>query len=470
MSVIPRYDHHLSFWHRTRRLDRNAVLLFSLVAIALCLRLVNLGGKSLWLDEAFSVIVAERPALASLQNVDGFNPPLYFTFLHYWIQWFGRSEVAVRLPSVLASTVNLLLLYALGRRLFNQTVALTAVALLAFSPLEIWYAQEARMYSFVITAVLLAAIGLSLNSWWGAPLIVLGLTAGLYLHYTMIPLWLLLSGIWLSYWWQHGRHLPSLIVWLGASAVSWWLYQPWLPHVYQLLERLNGVYVLARTREALNLPSFAASTFLWGLALIGVGAAVFTPVGQSLLRQLSRRYVLITAGLALFALLVLLTPWPRLYSFKRFIVSGWPFLILGVAWLVTQLESQKARVYHALLFASIAATLVTLLFLPKDDWRSVVAYLDEEVQPGELVWLDPSWNHFPYDYYRPKHPPLGEGWRGTPPQEWQQAQALWLVAERSHGTTAPSSASEAWLDENWQLAKSASFYRLEVRHYRAQLD
>jgi mannosyltransferase len=470
MSVIPHYNRHLSFWHSTRKLNRSGLLLLSLIAIALSLRLLNLGGKSLWLDEAFSVVVAERPSLATLQNVDGFNPPLYFTFLHYWIQWFGRSEVAVRLPSVLASTINLLLLYALGRRVFNHPVALTAVALMAFSPLEVWYAQEARMYILMITAVLLAALGLSLNNWWGGPLIVLGLTAGLYLHYTMLPLWLLLSGIWLTYWWQHGRQPGSLIVWLAASAVSWWLYQPWLPHVYQLFERLNGVFFLARTREALNLPQFSASVLMWGLVLIGIGAAVGTPVGQLLLRQLSRRPVLVTIVLGLVGLFILLTPLPRLYSFKRLIVSGWPFFILMVAWLIQQLDSKRARLYHALLFVSVAATLITVVFVPKDDWRSVVAYLDEQVQPGELVWLDPSWNDYPYSYYQPKNPPIVERWRGTPPQEWQQTQALWLIAERSHGTTVPSSPSEAWLDENWQLVNAASFYRLEVRHYRTELD
>jgi mannosyltransferase len=468
MSAVSRYARPIPLRLKTLRINREIVLLLAIVTGAVCLRLLNLGGKSLWLDEAFSVIVAERPALATLQSVDSFNPPLYFTFLHYWMQWFGRSEVAVRLPSVLASGVNLLLLYALGRRLFYHPVALTAVALMALSPLEAWYAQEARMYSFMITAVLLVALGLSLNGWGGGPLVVLGLTAGLYLHYTMILFWLLLSGIWFTYWWQHGRRLQSLIAWLAASAISWWLYQPWFPHVYQLFERLSRVYFLARVREVLHLPDLSAAFFVWGLAFIIVGAAVGTPIGQWLIRQLARRQLLLILALGLFGLALLLTPWPRLYSFKRFIVSGWPFVILLAAWLIHQLNRQRSLVYYAILSVSLAATVTAIIFVPKDDWRSVVAYLDEQVQPGELVWLDPPWNDLPYNYYGPKHPPLGSHWRGTPPTEWQGAQALWLVAERSHGAIAPSSPSEAWLDEHWQLVKSSSFYRLEVRHYRPQ--
>ena len=90
--------------------------------------------------------------------------------------WWGSSETAVRFPSALMSLINVGLLYGLGSRLANQRVALLAAALLAVSPLNIWYAQEARMYVFIAGAALLYALLLTWDSWWALPLLTLTLT------------------------------------------------------------------------------------------------------------------------------------------------------------------------------------------------------------------------------------------------------------------------------------------------------
>lgn len=130
--------------------------LVAIFLIAVLLRFPSLGLKSLWLDEAASV----RFATPVLENVDSIHPPLYYFLLHHTMTSLGDSEAAIRLPSAIFSLANVGLLYLLGRRLADRETALLAAALLAVSPLDVWYAQEARMYAAVACATLLIALGL----------------------------------------------------------------------------------------------------------------------------------------------------------------------------------------------------------------------------------------------------------------------------------------------------------------------
>ena len=63
------------------------------------LRLLWLGHKSLWLDEAFSLWMANRPLgelWGQLVALDQ-HPPAYYLLLHLWTGWTGQSEVGLRL-------------------------------------------------------------------------------------------------------------------------------------------------------------------------------------------------------------------------------------------------------------------------------------------------------------------------------------------------------------------------------------
>ncbi|MCA9941062.1 MAG: glycosyltransferase family 39 protein, partial [Anaerolineales bacterium] len=91
--------------------------------LAAVLRVVNLGGRALWYDEAFSVLFARRsvgemiagtlgPQAAAAEE----HPLLYYFTLHGWMRLFGETPAAVRLPSVLAGIATIALLYLLGQR------------------------------------------------------------------------------------------------------------------------------------------------------------------------------------------------------------------------------------------------------------------------------------------------------------------------------------------------------------------
>ena len=121
---------------------------FLILALGFILRVLWLDREGLWLDEYASWWCASgdlNRALAAERS----NPPLYYVMLHFWVQIFGTSEIALRSFSIPPSLGSLVLVYSLGRRLFSPTIALFALGILAISPFQISYAQEARTHAWL---------------------------------------------------------------------------------------------------------------------------------------------------------------------------------------------------------------------------------------------------------------------------------------------------------------------------------
>src|SRR3990172_2024512 len=79
--------------------------------------------RSIWLDEAYSVLVASQKfdgIIASLKNDTG--PPLYYFILSVWIQIFGIGEFAVRSLSGVFYLLSLGAIYILGKSLYKDKI------------------------------------------------------------------------------------------------------------------------------------------------------------------------------------------------------------------------------------------------------------------------------------------------------------------------------------------------------------
>ncbi len=137
----------------------------TIVALALTLRLINLGGRPLWYDEAFAVLYAEKPFATMLYGtvtqVEGaaadVHPLFFYSMLHTWMLAVGQSPVAVRALSVLAGTATVVMAYLFARRLFDPQTGLATAAIVAVAPFHIYYSQEARMYALLGLAAVATA-------------------------------------------------------------------------------------------------------------------------------------------------------------------------------------------------------------------------------------------------------------------------------------------------------------------------
>lgn len=436
-----------------------------IILVAALLRLTTLGLKSVWLDEAYSVFAAAQGHRIIWDGFDP-HPPLYYSFLHEWLKLVpAGSEFWLRLPSALASIAGLVLIYHLGKRLFDERFGLIALLLLAFSPLEIWYAGEARMYAFVILAWLMVTFALVWQHWLAIPLYLVGLVLGLYVEYTFIPVWLVLCGVWLVYWWQRGRKPIPFVLWVVLSGLGWLAYRPWWPQLQPFLDRLVEVYEFYLRARFAFLPVLTASHLLYALlggVIIWIAAAFFI---YKLLHYSA--ITAIVAPLVLFPFLfgLLLTPIPRLYIPKRIIVTGWPLVILFVTWLLWQLRDDGRRMVWLMVVVSVIAALVNVLLIPKPDWRDAAAFVETYAAPTDLVWVVPSFNGIPYDYYADKFPNESGGEVGLQAAA-ANSTTVWLITDNP-ASPIPPSAAQLWLDENWRLAQNIpDFFRLTIRRYR----
>ena len=126
-------------------------LLLIITLIGGGLRVVFLDRNGLWLDETFSVWLANHSVgemLPWLVKIDQ-HPPLYYLLLHYWIALTGDTPYNLRLLSVLFGVGTIPVIYLIGKRLSGAVVGLAAAVFLALSPFNLYYAQEARMYTLL---------------------------------------------------------------------------------------------------------------------------------------------------------------------------------------------------------------------------------------------------------------------------------------------------------------------------------
>ena len=103
----------------------------------------------MWLDETFSVWLANQSVADMLQwivKIDQ-HPPLYYLLLHSWIALHGDTPYDARLLSALFGAGTIPIIYLIGKRLSGAVVGLAAAVFLAFSPFNIYFAQETRMYT-----------------------------------------------------------------------------------------------------------------------------------------------------------------------------------------------------------------------------------------------------------------------------------------------------------------------------------
>lgn len=124
-------------------------LVVLLTAAGWLLRVMLLGTKGMWLDETFSVWMANQSIGDMLQWVVRIDqhPPLYYFLLHYWIALKGDAPNQVRMMSVLFGTATIPVVYLIGKRISGGMAGVAAAMFMALSLFNVFYAQETRMYT-----------------------------------------------------------------------------------------------------------------------------------------------------------------------------------------------------------------------------------------------------------------------------------------------------------------------------------
>jgi mannosyltransferase len=452
-------------------------IILGILFFGLFLRLLNLGKKSLWLDEAFNLAVVKSGIKALWSKTfETHHPPLHFILQGFWIR-FGETEFWLRLLPALFGAAAIPLLYVFAKKLAGKEAAITSIGLAAFSPLLIWYSQEARPYSFVV-AVGMAAMMAALNLFQkpklsGTFFFTVIMIAAFYTHYEMIlliPFQFFLL-IFLTarkkslfrpfYYWLSGLILS------GIAFIPWWR-TPAARIFLSVVKTGSYPGQILSTKLGIKPQILMTILFAATLSILAFGAYFFQillkkGLIEKALRRSSRGIDIVVFSVVVLSLIASVIP--RGYSIKKQIVLFWPYgiFIIGCIW---PWEDRYRKKVIAVFLLSIAFSLINIYAVPKDEWREAVDFLDKEYRQGDVIFLLPSYSSFPFEYYnRGKLPSAGIDLDSYD----QKIKAIQLTTHR----TWLVSNQETFIDPEGKirssLAKSAAHLRSKA-FYRIQID
>jgi mannosyltransferase len=130
-------------------MKHSKILLFGILLLGLVLRCINLESRGIIYDDAFSFFLSAQSLPAIVQGTAADTmPPLYYFLLHFWMG-LGRDLWFLRLLSVLLNLASLIFLYWLVKSLLGESAGLAAAFIAAISPFQIYHAQDLRMYALL---------------------------------------------------------------------------------------------------------------------------------------------------------------------------------------------------------------------------------------------------------------------------------------------------------------------------------
>jgi 4-amino-4-deoxy-L-arabinose transferase-like glycosyltransferase len=501
------------------------VALWLILLAGLALRLYRLGADSLWYDETVSTALAGSALPELIRHTAGdIHPPLYYILLRGWLVVMGYPtghadatgiglEFAAGFFSLFFGVLLIGLIYALARRLAGPRAALIAAALAAFSPYNIWYSQEVRMYTLgavfgVVVALALAQIAnrksqitnhnshivdrtshIAHRKWWA--IYAVAAAAGMYTLYyfafLLIPLnlWMLARSRRPSRLTFDVSRLPPLLL---ANLAAVLLYAPWLPIAFRQATDppvppwRSAPALLASIMESVNALALGQSApgWAWPVAalVLGVYALGLVAMNQRITNHESRirhspfaiRHSLIlpvaTFGpLALILGVSLVTP---LYHVRYLFTYSPAFYVVvgaGLAWLWARRRLAAGLVAGGWL-AAAAITLAAFWFDPlyrPDDHRAAVRALQARWRPGDVLLVNAGYAYPPLLTYWPG--PIAGRVRLTDPLPPARPDDALVIVMAGHlADTLPAGTRLGWGDPR------SDFFTLSGEDAAGQLD
>lgn len=409
-----------------------------LLAGAALVRFWALSAESLWFDESYSVWVARHSVGWHISlSTQRIFPPLYYLCLHFWLA-LGESEFIVRSLSAGIGLVSVVVIYLLGRQLFDKRVGFLSALLLAVSPLHIWYSQEARMYILVAGLGLCSAyfmwLALREGRGWHWLAYVVSTALLMNAHYFAVFLvpfqnafvlyWLLWGQARKGLLWQWclGQVVVGLLSVVGLAGILsaessyWWgLLDTWhgAPGIADLLGLMFS-FSLGNTVQGgwvyWGGMLLFGSCILWGLFAVGRrwlekrGQIASGHNGPNVDAQGRWQEV---DGLV-FTVLYLLVPLGLVFVLSQF-QSFWvlryifPFLppyciLLGLG--ISKLPRRMDVVFASLIVLLSLWPLANIYrYEQKENWRDSVRYIEMQEQVGDLILLVDEDIWLPFEHY-----------------------------------------------------------------------
>lgn len=488
------------------------IALLTLILLAFARVMVALDAKDLWWDESLSLQRAEsdwgdlllgrlplRDGLSELVTYDQ-HPFFFFALQRMLLRIAGNSEVVLRLPSVMAATVLVPLLWAWGKRLARLGIAPPGTAawaalLAAAHPFFLWYGQEARPYALWAMLALLSTYCLwratQEESRWGY-----GAAVCLPMFYTthyfslfLLPVHALLLSQWL--WPRSRRWAMALPVAVGGVGVVVAALLYWLVIVRQEgggnFSPVAWNIILPDLLNAFSMgPSANIEIYWWLDVTYGVLALVGAAVALRHVRVIVQGGWLIPS-LVVVPVAVLLTTGlfvPAYMNARHMSLIGGGAILLaagGLAFIGARTRVVGGAVLAALLVGGMVGSSLAYFVeeeYAKDDFSGLGAYLDRRVAPGDLLLYQSPFAWRAFSYYGPLErvqaaqragvpiaaygvPLIGADWeeRDARLDAWTAAyRRIWFIRSNTHPYMDLEGRTQAWLDANLFIVERYSYF------------
>ena len=388
-----------------------------LFTIAALLRLGLIWLAPAWYDENFSLILSRLPMGQMLAATAGdVHPPLYYLLIWPLGQLHAPIWV-LRIPGALLSLASVWLFWRILVE-FDLPVRVQSAALIlmAIMPIQLYYAQEARMYSLLEFLVLAACLAMLQRRWsWFGVLCALMLWTQYYAIFYIAALgWVALIRLRPSEGHINFEEFRQILLSLFLAGFT---FLPWVVVLQNQMHNLSGNYWMQLTGpgmpvrvlfENLFMPPANAVTqiplmlvcFAWLIGAL-IYAVLHRPDNLGSILWLA----FLPFGLAILFSLV----WQPVLHYRPLIgISSFLYILLALP-VQALYQTNRIRLRRSL----IAAIFIVPLLLVTDGSQyayarsnkldgtlNALAYVEAYWQPGDIVYHfgDDSWiNSVPYD-------------------------------------------------------------------------
>lgn len=481
------------------KLNRSHGVLLLIICLGALLRFFYLGHQSLWYDEALSLAIANRLSLAAILTNQGesSHPPLYYLLLRLATNWVGVTDFTARLPSAWAGILTIPLLYRVGRQIAGQRAGLWSAFFAAVFPFQVYYAQEARMYTLLAMltsfSLLFFLKAIRHNRWQHWLFFGLTLALGVYTHYFTFFVLLAYHLFLLLYWRRYLTiwpailltdllliliFVPQLMNFLGQSQevfTNYWLGSP------SPLALFTTIYFFVVSFTMLPQWTFVGLFMVLSWLALGIFELTWRTKKLATLR---RRLVLLCLGVFTPLLTVLVISQFKPIFLERTLIICTPFLMVLLAWSVANTHRRSPLPYLAgILGILLMVSLVRFYFEPsvqKPPLRQAAAFINAQFEPGDMVLHTSVGSFVPFLFYpMPDAPYLL--WGDPDPRKTKSAfeqfggkiitrdqlsgrRRVWLVVELDHSVDYQLS-QVAWFDATYPLIEEKNINGIFTRLY-----
>ncbi len=405
------------------------LIIIGFLLLGFGLRLHHIDSFSFWLDEGATTLRASYPISQILGNgitlqegtYTDTHPALYYLVIKATSQLWGQSDFAYRYTSALAGLLLIPFLYLLGQKLANKNVGIITLLLGTINPLQIVYAQEARMYTLLIFLATAASYTLwqtlttkAVWQWLITYFILMGLA--IYTNYTAVFLFAFHTPFILWRWWQLGWKRPFFTaISLGIIGL---ITLPFITPPTPFLDPNKTIDRLGDFQKIYNdlIYGFGIGTTLdWGASSVQwVGSALALlliyacyQMGQ----QKKWRHLLFLLSFLLapalgFVIVSLSNPLYLSSRQLRHIMVGSPAFILLIAMGIYGLWKRPFRLPATLTLLLLLITpslalnnLHTNPSLAKDNFRNLFHYIDQQAGNNDFILIHSAGNLTLHNHY-----------------------------------------------------------------------